>query len=150
MVALHGERIPPARGILRGAMSQENVDRMREGIEAMNRRDIEAILLGMDPEVRFEHRLAALQGSFVGVEGVRRWFADLLETFDTWWVYGEDIRDLGDRVLALGTIRATGRESGVETELPLAILARYKDGLLTDFIDYGDREQALEAAGQRE
>jgi len=128
-------------------MSQENVDRMGGGIDAMNRRDIDAVLVGMHPEVRFEHRLAALQGSFVGVESVRGWFADLIETFDTWRISCEDIRDLGDRVLALGTIHATGRESGVETEYPLSVVARYRDGLLTEFIDYGDRKQALEAAG---
>ena len=131
-------------------MSAENVDLMREGIEAMNRRDIEAGLRGMDPEIRFEHRLAALQGSFVGVEGVRRWFADLVEHFDSWWIDCQDIRDLGNRVLALGTIRTTGKESGVETELPLAIVAEYRDGLVTDYIDYGDKAQALEAAGLRE
>jgi hypothetical protein len=131
-------------------MSQENVDRMREGIEAMNRRDIDAVVLGMDPEVRFEHRLAALQGSFVGIDGVKRWFADLAEHFDTWRISCTDIRELGDRVLALGTIRATGTGSGVETEFPLSIVAQYKDGLLTDFIDYGDRDQALEAAGLME
>jgi ketosteroid isomerase-like protein len=104
----------------------------------------------MDPEVRFEHRLAALQGNFVGVDGVRRWFMDLVEHFDSWRISCTDIRDLGDRVLALGTIRATGTESGVETELPLAIVARYKHGRLIHFIDYGDRDQALEAAGLRE
>ena len=128
-------------------MSRENLDLMREGIESMNRRDIEAVLRGMDPEVRFEHRLAALQGSFVGLAGVRGWFMDLAEAFDSWRISCEDIRYLGDRVLALGTIRATGRESGVETELPLAIVAEYRDGLLTDFTDYGDRADALEAAG---
>jgi ketosteroid isomerase-like protein len=128
-------------------MSQENVDLMREGIEAMNRRDIESVLRGMDPEVRFEHRLAALQGNFVGLDGVRRWFMDLAEHFDSWRIYCTDIRDLGDRVLALGTIRATGKESEVETELPLAIVARYEDGRLTHFIDFGDRDKALEAAG---
>ncbi len=131
-------------------MSREYVQRMREGIEAMNRRDIDAVLVGMHPEVRFEHRLAALQGSFVGVDGVGRWFADLAEAFDTWHIHCPDIRDLDDRVLALGTIRATGRESGVETEFPLSIVARYEDGLLVDFVDYGDKEKALEAAGLRE
>ena len=123
---------------------------MRVGIEAMNRRDIDAVLAGMAPEIRFEHRLAALQGSFVGIDGVGRWFADLAEHFDIWRISCEDIRDLGDRVLALGTIRAIGRESGVETEFPLSILARYQDGLLIDFVDYGDREKALEAAGLSE
>lgn len=116
----------------------------------MNRRDIEAAVRGLDPEIRFEHRLAALQGSFVGISGVRRWFRDLVETFDRWQIYCEDIRDLGERVLAPGTIRATGTGSGVETELPLAIVAEFRDGLMTDFTDYGDREQALEAAGLSE
>lgn len=55
-------------------MSQGDVDRMRAAITAMNRRDIDAVILGMDTAVRFEHRLAALQGNFVGVEGVTRWF----------------------------------------------------------------------------
>ena len=131
-------------------MPQENVDRMRASIEAMNRRDIEGVLRLLDPEVRFEHRLAALQGSFVGLDGVRGWFADLLEHFDTWQIDCPDIRDLDDRLLALGTIRATGKESGVETELPFTVVARIQDGLITDFTDYGDRDKALEAAGLRE
>ena len=131
-------------------MSQENVDRMRAAITAMNRRDIDAVILGMDAGVRFEHRLAALQGSFVGVEGVRRWFGDLADHFGAWQIDCDDIRDLGDRVLALGSIRATGRESGVETDVPLTAVAQFKDGVISDFIDYGDREQALEAVGLRE
>ena len=131
-------------------MSRENVDAMRAGIEAMNRRDIEVVFQGMDPEIRFEHRLAALQGSFVGIDAVRGWFADLVEHFDTWHIHRTDIRDLGDRVLALGTIQTTGKESGVETELPLAIVAEFSDGLVIDYTDYGDRAEALEAAGLSE
>jgi ketosteroid isomerase-like protein len=131
-------------------MSQENVERFRAVIEAMNRRDIESVLQGMDPEIQYEHRLAALEGSFVGLDGVRGWFADLLEHFGAWRIYCEDIRDLGDRVLALGTIRATGKESGVETELPFTVVARIKDGLMVHFTDYGDRDKALEAAGLSE
>jgi hypothetical protein len=46
-------------------VSPENVDLMREGIEAMNRGDIEGVLRRMDPNVRYEHRLGALEGSFV-------------------------------------------------------------------------------------
>ncbi|HSJ17721.1 MAG TPA: nuclear transport factor 2 family protein, partial [Solirubrobacterales bacterium] len=91
-----------------------------------------------------------LQGSFVGLDGVRGWFADLTEHFATWRIDCEDIRDLGDRVLALGTIQTTGKGSGVETELPLAIVAEFRDGLVSDYIDYGDRAQALEAVGLSE
>lgn len=131
-------------------MSQENVDRMRESIEAMNRRDTDAVLDMFDRDVEFEHKLAALEGDFVGIEGVRGWFADLVESFDGWRIDCADIRDLGDRVLALGTISATGRESGVETELPFAVTARVRNGRVTEFTDYGDREQALKAVGLTE
>ena len=131
-------------------MSQENVDVIRAAIEAMNRRDIEGVLRLMDPGVRFEHRLAALEGNFVGVDGVRRWFADLLENFDAWNIDCSDIRDLGDRVLALGTIEATGRTSGVEAALPITVVARFEDKRITHFTDYGDKSKALDAAGLSE
>jgi ketosteroid isomerase-like protein len=104
----------------------------------------------MDPGIRFEHRLAALQGNFVGIDEVRGWFADLLEHFDTWHIHCSDIRDLGDRVLALGTIRATGTGSGVEAEIPFTVVAQLKDGRMTQFTDFGDRAKALEAAGLRD
>ena len=131
-------------------MSQENVEIVRAAIEAMNRRDIEGVLRLMDPKIRFEHRLAALEGNFVGIDGVRGWFADLLENFDSWRIHCPDFRDLGDRVLALGTIKATGTESGVETELPLTVVTRFKDERITHFTDFGDRAKALEAAGLSE
>jgi ketosteroid isomerase-like protein len=131
-------------------MSQENVDVIRAAIEAMNRRDIESVLSLMDPGVRFEHRLAALEGNFVGVDGVRGWLADLVENFDALQIHCPDIRDLGDRVLALGTIDATGRTSGVETELPITVVAQFEEERITHFTDFGDKAQALEAAGLRE
>ena len=131
-------------------MSQENVDRLVETIEAYNRHDVEGVLRLMGPEIEFEHRLAELQGKFVGVEAVRGWIADLDAYFESAHIDCSDIRDLGDRVLALGTVRAIGRESGVETELPYTVVASFRNGLVTRFIDYGDRDKALEAAGLAE
>ena len=131
-------------------MSQENVDLFVEGIEAYNRGDIEAVLSGVDPEIRFEHRLAALQGKFVGVEAVRGWLLDAREYLLAGQIDCPDVRDLGDRVLALGMLRAIGKESGAAVELPYTVLATFRDGRITDFIDFGDRDQALEAAGLSE
>jgi hypothetical protein len=61
-----------------------------------------------------------------------------------------NIRDLEDRVLALGTLRFTGRGSRIETEVPLAVVASFRNGLMTEFMDYGDRDRALEAVGLSE
>jgi hypothetical protein len=60
----------------------------------------------------------------------------------------DDVRDLGDgKVLALGTIRIRGRGSGVETDVPTAVIATIRDGRMTHFRDYGDHDAALAAAG---
>jgi ketosteroid isomerase-like protein len=131
-------------------MSRENVELMRQGIDAFNRRDFDAVLRAMDPAVELEHRLAALEGRFVGHDGVRRWLEDLVGAFDAWSIACPDIRDLGDHVLALGQFVATGKESGAEATLPFTVLARVERGRVTRFTDFGDRDRALEAAGLSE
>jgi ketosteroid isomerase-like protein len=131
-------------------MSRENVELVREAVEQFNRRDIPGFLRGTDPEVRWEHRLADFQGDLIGVDAVRAWHEDLARHFDHWRIDCDDFRDLGDRVLALGTIRMIGKASGVATEAPWTVVATFRNGLLTHFIDYADRDKALEAAGLSE
>ena len=72
-------------------MSQANVDRLLECTEAFNRlaeapetfdrADVDSWLGLYDPNVRFEPQQAALQGSYVGRDGVRQWLADLAEHY---------------------------------------------------------------------
>ena len=140
-------------------MSEENVNRFIEALEAFNRMsetaeaNLEALrgFLGiMDPEIQFEPQQAALEGGYVGHEGVSRWLADLAEHYAGGHMDLPDIRDLDDRVLALGTLRVIGRGSGIETEVPVAFVARFRDGLMTECKDYGDKSRALEAAGLSE
>jgi hypothetical protein len=50
-------------------------------------------------------------------------------------------------VVGIGTLRIRGRGSGIETEVPVAAVIRYRNGLMVEFEDYGNREKALEAAG---
>ena len=131
-------------------MSQENVDQFMKSIEAFKRLDIPAAMRYLDPEIRFDHRLAELYGSYAGLEGVEEFFADVAEHFDALTIDCPDVRDLGDRVLALGTARLIGKGSGVETKLPFTVVARFKDGRMTHFTDFGDRDKALEAVGLSE
>jgi ketosteroid isomerase-like protein len=130
-------------------MSEENVEALQEMFEAVNRRDVPGILRFMDHEVRFEPQIVALEGSYAGGhDGVRRFFADNAEEFDTFEVHCPDMRDLGDRVLAFGTARGLAKVSGIETEAQLAIVVSFQDGLITHFKDYRDKEEALKAAGR--
>jgi ketosteroid isomerase-like protein len=128
-------------------MSQENVDRFLEIIEAFNRGDVERWLESYHPDAVFEPQIAVLEGGYSGHDGLRRMFADLTETTEMREANYHDVRDLGDRVLALGTYRSIGKGSGIETEFSLAMVATFRDGLCTYLKDFGDKDQALEAVG---
>ena len=129
-------------------MSEENVDRFLELVDAFNRGDWERYFSCYDAEARFEPQQAALQGVYVGHDGIRSWRGDMREHYSgPWRVEVADVRDLGERVLVLGTLSFTGRASGIAMDVPVAALATYRDGLIVHFKDYGDRDRALEAAG---
>jgi ketosteroid isomerase-like protein len=141
-------------------MSQGNVDRFIEvtrsfnriaqAIEAFDPSDVRDWLGFLDAEIQFEPQQSALQGSYVGHDGATRWLADIAAHYGPGEIRYSDIRDLGDRVLGLGTLHFTGRGSGIETEAPVAIVATFRNGLISRFKDYGDKDQALEAAGLSE
>jgi ketosteroid isomerase-like protein len=138
-------------------MARANVDLFTELNLAFNRLAaapdsldpvaLQAVLEIMDPAVRFEPQQASLEGGYAGHEGVLQWFADLVESYESGVLDLVDISGVDDRVLALGTLSFTGRGSGIKTEAPVAIVASFRDGLITEFKDYGDNVPALEAMG---
>jgi len=129
-------------------MSQEIMDAFRRGTEAINAGGLE--IDSIHPEVVFEPLRSRTEGAFVGHEGMRRFIADTKEMFGVFQATYPDVRDLGDSVLAIGSIRMRGKVSGVETDVPTAVIAEFRDGLLWRFKDYGDARSALRAAGKRE
>jgi ketosteroid isomerase-like protein len=129
-------------------MAAEHIELFLRGTDAMNRLDANTLLDMVSERTVFEPLRAQTEGAFVGPEGMRRFLADTAEAFDLFKATYPDIRDLGDgRRLAIGTLRVRGRTSGVESDVPLAVVAEFRDGILLRFKDYGDARLALEAAG---
>jgi ketosteroid isomerase-like protein len=140
-------------------MSQENVDAFKRGLDAYNRRDLDALMDELDPGVEWHPALAVLLGGkqtvFRGHQGVRESIQEEDEALAVYQLEVSEIRDLGNRVLAIGRIRARGRESGAEIESPFYALTESKGtkGKGTRAIrlrTFLDRKEALEAAGLRE
>jgi ketosteroid isomerase-like protein len=141
-------------------MPGENAARFEELVLAFNRLArspaaldpdaLETLLGVMDPEVRFAPQQAAIEGGYVGHQGVLQWLIDLAQSYETGRFDCTDIRQRDDRVLALGTLEFTGRGSGIDTEARVAIVATFRAGLVTDFKDYGAEAPALEAMGPAE
>lgn len=131
-------------------MPQENADFVRDLADAVNRSDLDWLLGHADEELEFIPLRAATEGAFHGPEGLRRYIEDTQESFDVFEVSLSDVRAVGDKVVGMGTVRLRGRGSGIETEVTTAAVVMVRGGRLLHFKDYGDRKQALEAAGLRE
>ena len=135
-------------------MSQENVEAFKRGLEAGNRGDVDTLLEVLDPKVAWHSALHALMGGqqtvFRGHDGVRRMLKDLNEAFGDIQMEISEIRDLGDRVVAIGRSRGRGGASGAEVEMPIGFVTEFKNGKAFRLRAYLDPEDALEAVGLSE
>ena len=135
-------------------MSQENVEEFKRATDVLNRRDIESFLEMLDPEVEWHPSLVALlEGEatvYRGREEVRALLQDVYEAFADFRFELSEIRDLGDRILAVGEMRGRGTESGAEIESPWAFLIQFRNGKATHVRVYLSHAEALEAAGLSE
>ena len=135
-------------------MSEETVESLKRAVEAYNRRDVEALLEELHPEVEWHPALEVLLGGeatlYRGHEGVRELLRDTDETLGEIHVEFSKIQDLGDRIVAIGDLRTRGKESGAETESPVGFVAKLKDGKTIQVWTYLDPKEALEAAGPSE
>ena len=132
-------------------MSQENVEIVLRGVDALNRGDPEAFNALCDP--RFEMRLEGAVGEpvrYVGADGVVQFFRDMDEIWADWGFEVERTRDLDQRVLITGRQRGNGRVSGIEVDSPRACVVEVRDGAVTHLRYFIEPAEALEAVGLEE
>jgi ketosteroid isomerase-like protein len=135
-------------------MSRENVETFRRGAAAYNRRDVEALLDTVHPEVEWHPLLQVLLGGeatvYRGYEGVRDLVRELDEAFPDLQSELTEVRDLGEQVLAIGRLRGRGKQSGAVTETTITWLVELRNGKGFRIREYLDPNEALEAAGLSE
>jgi ketosteroid isomerase-like protein len=135
-------------------MSQENVETFKRAIEAYNRREVDAFLERFDPMVETHPLTLAMFGQeatvYRGHDGIRQFIRDIDETLPGLQVEPLEVRDLGERIVARGRLRARGRASGVEIESPISWIVEFRRGRVLRMRDYLDFKEALQAAGLSE
>jgi ketosteroid isomerase-like protein len=87
---------------------------------------------------------------YAGERGIRQFFRDVAESWESFRFDGTDFRDLGDRVLVFGDVRGRGRLSRVEVVDRWAWIIELSEGRATSLRGFLDRNQALRAAGVRD
>jgi ketosteroid isomerase-like protein len=140
-------------------MSQENVEIVREVIEAADRRDAEAAFAHYAPEIEWDaYEVGAgvpvppgLGRVARGHDELRAWLSEWLNAWESAEYEQEGLIDAGDKVVQLLRMRVRGRGSGIELEYgPYAQLWTLRDGMIVRMKLFADQAEALEAAGLRE
>jgi ketosteroid isomerase-like protein len=133
-------------------MSQENVELAHRAFETFNRRDFDAFLAFMDPDVELKARFMEVEGdaNFHGHSGVREWWEALLAIFPDFRVEVLEVRDLGDPVIVAARVHGHGLDSGVPIDEKLWMAGRVRDGRVTWWRNFVSEAEALEAVGLRE
>jgi ketosteroid isomerase-like protein len=132
-------------------MSQENVEIVRRAWTAFNSGDLDAFLEGVAEDAEFEEDPVFPEaGVFRGREEIAGYIKSFQEQMRDHRFEIDEIRDLGDRVLALLHETARGASSGIEVDQRPAFLYEFRAAQIARVRAYLDRAAALKAVGLEE
>ena len=129
-------------------MSQENVRLVERAIAAINARDIEGYLACCTEDVKLETPMAAVGGVYEGIDGIRRYFADIEEAGPDFRIELDGVEEVDSkRVIAFLRNSSTCRASGIRMAWPQTNVYDLIDGKIRHVRIFVDREEALKAVG---
>jgi len=132
-------------------MSQENVEIVRQLLEAFNARDLDRFARLTTEDFEWSPSMVAIEGEvFLGREGIETYFGRMIDAWDEFRVADGEFRDLGDRVLWRGRLDGRGRISGAAVSAPLDILYGLRNGQVSSMRSFLDHTAALKAVGLEE
>jgi ketosteroid isomerase-like protein len=130
-----------------GVMSREHVELVQRALEAMRQGNVEALGEICADDMLFVPGRSALQGDYVGLAGLRKWFADTAETFEVFTATWDEIHDAGEQVVAIGQVTVRPHAGGPEASIPAAFVVTFENGKITRAEDLRDRTTALTSVG---
>jgi ketosteroid isomerase-like protein len=127
----------------------ENVEVVQAALDAFMQGDNEGVLSLCDENIEITQA-----ADFPGVPRKQHGHAGVLEAFDAWPEQWDDYRieilrvaDLGDHVIVTQIARGRGKGSGVQVEMPLALLFSVRAGKISEWLIFAHEEEALKAVG---
>ena len=134
-------------------MSQENVEIVRQAVEAFNREDADEFVALAGLNVEWEDAIfwSGVTRTYRGRQELREWFNQVLERWESLHVEVEEITEAAnDGVFYCLFLTGRGKGSGVDTELRVWAVNWFADGKVSRRRVFRERDEALEAAGLSE
>ena len=122
-------------------------DVVRRALEAFNSQDLSAVRELSDEQFEWRPAMAAgVEGrTYVGIEGVERYFAELRETWDEMWIIPGDVHEWRKGFVLSVTAHVRGHASGVALAQPATAVFTLREGRIRAVEMFVDPAAAAEA-----
>jgi ketosteroid isomerase-like protein len=132
-------------------MSQENVDVVRQVLDAYSRRDLDALRTLNHPDLVLDWSASrgSLAGVYRGFEEGLRFYAEYYETFESSVIVPDCFIDVGDSVVVPNVVYQRGRDA-IEVSARSTLLYTVRDGKVTRVCLFQEEDEALKAVGLAE
>jgi ketosteroid isomerase-like protein len=133
----------------RAAAGIDLPDVVRRGLEAFNAQDLDAVRELCEPQFEWRPAMAAgVEGrTYVGIEGVERYFAEVNETWDEFWITPGELRDWAQGFVLSVTVHVRGHASGVDLDQPATAVLTLHEGRISAVEMFVDPAASAKAAG---
>jgi ketosteroid isomerase-like protein len=131
-------------------MSQENVEIVRNALDAFNRGDWDAALKDATPdfELDFSRAIGPQHGVF-RLDQIRGFWDEFLEPWKSLRIEADEFIEAGEDVVVPVTGYMRGRD-GIEVTARRTWVYTFREGAIVRLSQFQERQEALEAAGLRE
>jgi ketosteroid isomerase-like protein len=131
---------------------ERNVERVRAGLDAFNRGELDGVLAVLADDVEiFSSPALANPGTYHGHRGYQAWVAQWLEAWEGLTIEIERIEPVSERHVVVGVHQAArGRGSGVEVEMTTAFMFELDERETRALHLYATWDEAVAAAERRE
>jgi ketosteroid isomerase-like protein len=131
------------------ALGDEKLELALHSYEAFNRGDVESALVPLDPEIVWHTWIVPGPGgaTYFGHDGVRELWNEARNVFGEFRNEPERLIEAGDRIVAFIRVCGVGKGSGAEVEARIAHVLTFIGEKVVRVESYGDRDEALRAAG---
>jgi len=128
-------------------MSHQGEDLARQAYSAFLDQDLDRFLALLDPEIEVVPIIGSdLAGTvYRGHEGIRDWWDHFFAVFRNFEVDLEEVRDLGDQVIATSRFQSEGSESGAHPDLVVWTMSELRNDKIVSWRTFRSEAEALEA-----
>lgn len=129
-------------------MTEANVETIRRVYDAIRRRDVDAVVQEMHPDMEGTARVMSAEGTvFRGHEGMRRFLDEILPVFPDWAPEVARVTPIDDSLLVELHLRAHGASSGVPLLETAWQTVRFRDRKVISWHGHASEAEAREAIG---